>query len=142
VLKGTLSGKPLQICALDYRILFEERKPYSWFVKMVPKLLTSMRFERQMISALAWRPGAEEWLKKNWERYQLAVISVGVPMLSRPIDMIIGDYTSDGFHFDDVYEFRRFLNVHRGLYRVYTNDATMLGLDEVTQPFKGWEVKL
>jgi hypothetical protein len=137
MLRGDISNRPAAIIAVDYRILLEERRGYAWFVKMVPELLLHKGFENTMKKALPWRPGAKLWLETYWEK-RFAVFTVNVPIISRAIDMIVGDVLAETFHFHDRYEFRRWTQINRALGRVYTNDPLLLGLDELVQPHSGW----
>jgi hypothetical protein len=140
MLRGELSNQPAAICAIDYRILLDTKKPMVWFAKTIPNLINSTRFENAMKKALPLKQGAALWLDRNWER-RFAVISVGVSSLGRAIDMVLGDYLAEGYHFEDRNEFRRWILETKQLYKVYTNDPLLLGMDEIIQRHTGWYEK-
>lgn len=135
--RGDISNRPAAIIAVDYRILLEEKRGYSWFIKAVPELLLKKGFESKMKKALPWKPGAKLWLETYWEK-RFAVFTVNVPIISRAIDMIVGDIIAETYHFHDRYEFRRWTQINQAIGRVYTNDPLLLGLDGLTQTHSGW----
>lgn len=135
--RGDISNRPAAIIAVDYRILLDKRESYLWFVKRVPELLLQKGFENTMKKALPWRPGAKLWLDLYWEK-RFAVFTVNVPLISRAVDMIVGDVIAETYHFENKFEFRRWTQINKALGRVYTNDPALLGLDELIQPHSGW----
>ncbi len=137
MLRGELSNRPAGICGVDYRILLEEKKAYSWFIKYMPELLTHKSFETRMKNALPFKPGAKAWLESNWEK-RLVGVTVGVPLLARAVDMLLGGYLSGVEHFDDRYEYRSWIQCTPQVYKVYTEDSALVGLYEVTTMFNGW----
>ena len=141
MLRGELSNRPSGICGMDYRILLNEKKTYSWFVKYVPELLLHKSFETRMKNALPFRAGARAWLESNW-RKRSVVVSIGVPLIARAIDMIVGDFVAETVHFDDRYEYRAWLQRTPQVYKVLTNDASLVGLYDVTQLFHGWNERV
>ena len=142
MLRGELSNKPLAICAVDYRVLLDQKKSYLWFIKNVPELLLHKSYENTMRKALPWKKHAELWLERQFER-RIAVISVGVPLVSRAIDMVVGDAgVAETYHHESPAEFREWIRFTRQLYRVFTDDPVLLGLDEIMTPFPGWEARL
>jgi len=138
--RGELSNRPAAICGVDYRVLLDIRFPYGWFLVKVPELLLSKHFEGMMREALPWRVGARGWLERNWER-RFASVSVGVPLLAPAIDMILGDYIAEQYHFDTVQDFRQWVRITPQVYRVFTEDAALLGLDNITSRLSGWTEK-
>jgi len=137
MLRGELSNQPAAICAIDYRIILDTKKPLEWFAKKVDTALFSKSFESAIKRFLPWKKHAKLWLERNWER-RLVVFSVGVPMLERAIEMVVGDYIVECYHFRDKYEFRAWIYITKQLYKVYTNDPELLGLDEIIQQHKNW----
>lgn len=140
--KGELSNRPAAICAVDYKILLDEKREYAWFVKKIPELLLHKSFETLMKRALPIKKGARFWIETAMEEHRVVAISVGVPLLARAIDMVLGDYVVETFHFDDQHEFRLWLRQTPQVYRVFTNDSRLLGLDGITAPHSGWSEKL
>jgi hypothetical protein len=137
MLRGELSNRPAGICGVDYRILLREQKAYAWFVKFVPELLLHKSFETRMRNALPFKPGAKAWLETNWEK-RLVAVSVGVPLLTRAIEMVLGDYLAEVHHFDDRYEYQAWIRRTPQVYKVFTEDPALIGLRGITVPFNGW----
>ena len=135
--RGELSNHSAAICGVDYRVLIEEKRSYKWFVKNIPELMFTKRFERVMMNALPLKRGAGGWLERNRDR-RIVSISVGVPFLARTLDMVLGDYLAESYHFDDRDEFRMWLNQNSQVYRVYTNDVELLALGEIVIPHANW----
>ena len=138
MLRGELSNRPAAMCGVDYRILLREKRPYTWFVKYVPELLLHKSFETRMKNALPFKMGAKEWLEVNWEK-RLVGVSIGVPLLARAIDMVLGDYIAEIYHFDDRHEYRAWLQRTPQVYKVFTADPTLIGLYDITVQFHGWQ---
>ncbi len=137
MLRGEISNRPAAVIALDYRIILNQRKSYLWFVEKVPELLLEKGFENAMKKALPWRPGARLWLELN-EGHRLAVFTVGTPLISRAIEMLVGTHIAECYHFEDRYQFRHWTRVSKNLGKVFTNDPALIGLDEIIQPHSGW----
>lgn len=137
MLRGEISNRAAAICGVDYRILVEEKRSYKWFIKNIPELMFTKRFERVMINALPMKEGATSWLERNRDR-RIVSISIGVPFLARTLDMVLGDYIAESYHFDDRDEFRMWLNQNTQVYRVYTNDVELLSLGDVIIPHSNW----
>jgi hypothetical protein len=142
MLKGEISNRPAAICAVDYKILLDEKREYAWFVKKIPELLLHKSFETLMKRALPIKSGARAWIENAVEEHRVVALSVGVPLLARAIDMILGDYVVETFHFDDPPEFRLWLRQTPQVYKVFTNDTRLLGIDSVTTPHSGWSEKI
>jgi hypothetical protein len=142
MLRGELSNRPAAICAVDYKILIDEKREYAWFVKKIPELLLHKSFETLMKRALPIKKGARSWIDSAIEEHRVVAISVGVPLLARAIDMVLGDYVVETFHFDDQHEFRLWLRQTPQVYKVFTNDSRLLGLDGITTAHSGWSEKL
>lgn len=141
MLRGELSNRPAAICGIDYQILLDVQSSYAWFVEKVPELLVSKFFERTMRRALPWRDGAKLWLEYNSDK-RLVGIAVGVPLLIRALEMVLGDYLIEVYHFNSPAEFHQWIRCTPQVFRVYSNDPAMLSLDEVTQPHQGWTEKV
>jgi hypothetical protein len=139
--RGELSNRPAAICGVDYRILIEERKEYSWFVKKIPELLLHKSFETLMKRALPMKRGARGWIETALEQHRIVAISVGVPLIARALDMVLGDYVVDTYHFDDRQEFRLWLRQTPQVYKVFTNDPELMGLDGIAVPHANWGEK-
>ena len=137
MLRGEISNRAAAIIALDYRILLDVNRPYTWFLRKVPELIMHKSFENTMNKALPWRPGAKLWLESYWE-FRFAVFTVGVPTIARAVDMIVGSHIIETFHFEDRYEFNRWSRITRAIGKIYTNDPELLGLDDLIQPHSGW----
>jgi len=141
MLRGELSNRPQAIIGVDYRILLEINMPYGWFLVKIPELLLDKRFENTMRKNIVVKDGAVDWIQSNWER-RFATVTVGCEVLAPAIDMILGDYIAESYHFLEVQDFRQWLRITQQVYRVYTNDPVLLGLDEITQPHSGWVERL
>jgi hypothetical protein len=141
MLRGEFSNRPAAICGIDYRVLIEERQEYSWFIKKVPELLLHKSFETVMKRALPVKKGAKGWLETNTEN-RIVVFSVGVPLLERALDMVIGDYVAETYHFYDKAEFRFWLRQTPHVYKVYTNDFGLIGLEGITVRHSGWSERI
>ena len=138
MLRGDLSNRPAAICGVDYRILIDEKKEYAWFVKKIPELLLHKGFETLMKRALPMKRGARSWIETNLLEHRIVALSVGVPLLARALDMVLGDYVVETFHFDDPSEFRTWLRHTPQVYKVFTNDQRLLGMDGITVPHNNW----
>lgn len=137
MLRGELSNRPAGICGVDYRILLREKKPYTWFVKYVPELLLHRSFETRMKNALPFKPGAKAWLESNWEK-RLVIVTVGVPLLSRAVEMVVGDFIAEVYHFDNRNELRDWVRMTPQVYKILTEDQTLIGLQDIVVLFNGW----
>lgn len=137
MLRGEISNRPAAIYAVDYRILVEPKRPYAWFVLNVPELLFQKGFENTMKKAFPWKRGARLWLENHWDK-RIAVFSVGEPMVARAIDMRVGDFIAETYHFEDAPEFRLWLNASKHLAKVYTKDVALIGLDDIVELHTGW----
>jgi len=141
MLRGELSNRPARICGVDYRILLDERRPYSWFVKYVPELLTHKSFETRMKNALPFRPGAKMWLEANCES-RIFGVTVGVPLLARAVDMIIGSHVAEVVHLGNAQEYRYWVRSTPQVYKVLTKDPALIGLHDVTTLFTSWSERV
>jgi len=141
MLRGELSNRPQAIIGVDYRILLDVKKSYEWFLVKIPELLLDKRFERTMRKALVIRKDAVDWLQSNWER-RFVIITVGCEVLAPAVDMVLGDYLAESYHFLNVQDFRHWLVITKQVYRVYTNDPLLLGLDEIVQPHSGFAERI
>jgi hypothetical protein len=141
MLRGEFSNRPAAICGVDYRILIDEQQAYSWFVKKVPELLLHKSFETIMKRALPVKKGAKGWLDNNTEN-RIVVFSVGVPLLERALDMVIGDYVAETFHFYDTGDFRSWVQQTQAVFKVYTNDSSLIGLEGITVRHSGWSERV
>lgn len=141
MLRGELSNRPQAIVGIDYRILLEVEMPYGWFLVKIPELLLDKRFENLMRKNILVRDGAADWLESNWER-RFATITVGCEVMAPAIDMILGDFIAESYHFATVQDFRSWLRVSKRVLRIYTNDPVLLGLDEIIQPHSGWAERI
>lgn len=141
MLRGDISNRAAAIIAVDYRILIDEQRPYLWLAQRVPDLLLSKGFEASMNRALPWRPGARLWVEA-FPEYRIAAFTVGVPIISRAIEMILGSHIAEVYHFDNRHEFRNWSKITGAIGRIYTNDPQLLGLDEIIQPHSGWSQEI
>jgi hypothetical protein len=92
-----------------------------------------------MKSALKFKFGAKSWLENNWER-RIVVFSVGMPVLGRAIDMIVGDYIAETYHFDCTNEMRDWIRLSPQVYKVLTTDKSLLCLDDdLIKLFNSWQ---
>jgi len=141
MVRGELSNRPAGICAVDFRVLLTMKHSYVWFMRYVPELLLHKSFESKMKSALKFKLGARSWLENNWER-RIVVFSVGMPVIGRAIDMIVGDYIAETYHFDDFNEMREWLRLSPQVYKVLTTDTNLLHLDsDLIRLFSTWQEK-
>lgn len=141
MIRGELSNKPAGICAVDFRILIALSKPYVWFAKYLPEMLFHKSFERRMRNALPFKIGAKAWLETNYET-RIVVFSVGVPLLGRAIDMVVGDYIAETEHFDTRDELRDWIRLTPQVYKVLTSDRKDVGVnDDIVTFFTGWHTK-
>lgn len=113
MLKGDISRQPALICCVDYRILIKGKY------------------------RLKLRDGARDWILRNWETY-FAVFSVG-KRFDRRAEKLVEEFIPEYYRFSTPEKFRHWisLNVER-LFRVYTNDPALLGLDELIQRHTDW----
>lgn len=135
--RGELSNRPAAVFAFDYRLFVTQNKSYSILSKIIPEMLFKKSFERSMRKAFPWTPGSRLWLETHFDK-RVAMFSVGVPAISRALDMIVGDFIADTHHFDNVQEFRKWLRMSKHIARVYTNDVELLSIDDNIQTMHGW----
>lgn len=140
MLRGELSSRPQPICAVDWRILVEPRYPEGWFRKMIPQLLLQAGFESRMRALLPMKKGARRWLERNFETRFCAIV-VGSEEILPSIEMVLADHVAEFEFFDDPGELRTWLRQTPEVYRLYTNDPALLGIDDTTRPHSGWNEK-
>lgn len=129
--KGDLSRQPALICCLDYRLLFEIHE--NAFSRWFPGTLLHRVTQRP----LKLKTEARDWVFRNWDVY-FCVFAIGAKFLEKQI-IRKTKFIPEFYGFDDHESFRIWvsLNVER-LFRIYTNDKVLLGLDELIQEHSGW----
>lgn len=141
MLRGRLSNRPQYSVGIDYRILFEVTKSSEWLNNLIPKILLETRFETAMKKVLPVREDAIRFMAENAE-YNFTVFSVGVPIISRAIDMRSNDYVFDSIHFEGREDFRFWLRSTRTVLKAFTTDPTLIGIGDLTVMYNGWADKV
>jgi hypothetical protein len=129
MLKGDLSREPTLLCMVDYRILIDRKAPIHWIEEMFPGTIPCH---------FSLKPGARDWIARNWNVY-FGVFSIDSAKYSQTIVELINDFISEYQDFANSESFRRYVDLNsERLLRVYTNDLSLLGLDELIQKHGGW----
>lgn len=136
--RGDISNAPDHICAIDYAIFIDDSKyTGAWYKHFFAKCMVSTDFEGLVKRALPIRPGAIEWIERNFER-RIVVVSFGSPELERAVLIVLEDHVGEFRHFNTRDELRIWLKQTPQVYRLFTNNPLLLGADEVTASFSFW----
>jgi hypothetical protein len=135
--RGNISNQAAFICAIDWRVLMETN-----FLKSSWRLLFSSGSLKERIRrALPLRKGAKSWLERCWET-RFCVVTVGLnELLQKGVEIALGDLVAEFEHFETQGEVSTWLRQTPQVYRVYTADSALLGMDSVTKKHSGWSEK-
>jgi len=103
-------------------------------------MLMAGDFEKAASYFLHWRHGAKSWLNRNWET-RFMMVSINLVELAPLIDLIVCDVVAEITHFSTRDDFREWLPQNPEIYRVFTNDDALIGLDGITRRFNRWSEK-
>jgi len=140
MLRGELSNKPAPRFGVDYRILLTTNRG-SMAKEVMSSALMAARLQGYVLGRYTWKRGAEEWLQRNFE-YRAVGFIVGEVVYREMISEVLEELVPEVMFFRDRYEFSGWVQTAFEVVKVFTNDISLLGLDEIVVTHRGWMEKV
>jgi len=118
--RGELTNAPAPVLAVDWRVLVDARPAWGGL---------SRRYEL--------RDGARGWLERNW-KVRVCVLVDGGETQFKEVKKILRDLVAEFASIPIPQEFRIWMRRTPHIFRLYTNDRALLGLDDTVRLFPGW----
>lgn len=136
MLRGQLTNQPAPMVLVDWRVLVEVQGADSPFYAKLPKRLRRALSVRRR-QHLVVREGARGWIERNW-KVRMAVALIGGNGFRKDAEQLLEPFVSEFIWFWSRDEVRMWLHRNPQVLCFYTEDRSLLGLEDTTRKFSGW----
>lgn len=132
MLRGQLTNQPAPMVLVDWRVLVGVQRTEQFLgIKLPTKLSTKLPTKLEV------KEGARGWIERNWE-VRMVVALIGDNGFRSEVEELLEPFASEFIYFWSRDEVRMWLHRNPQVLCFYTEDQTLLGLDDNTRRFSGW----
>lgn len=132
MLRGQLTNQPAPMVLVDWRVLVEVQRAGTFFGMRLPTKLTT-KFPTKLVV----KEGARGWIERNWE-VRMVVALIGDNGFRKGVEDLLEPFIAEFIYFWSRDEVRMWLHRNPQVLCFYTEDTSLLGLEDTTRKFSGW----